>query len=51
MPWATAWRYSRRAQFCGATTRHPFIIGVKVGARRDSTLTALQLRVVSNTSA
>lgn len=43
--------YTRAEQFHGATTRHPFIIGVKIGARRDGTLTALQLRVVSNTGA
>ncbi|NNN30417.1 molybdopterin-dependent oxidoreductase [Streptomyces sp. S3(2020)] len=43
--------YTRAEQFYGATTRHPFTIGVKLGARRDGTLTALQLRVVSNTGA
>ena len=43
--------YTRAEQFYGATTRHPFTIRVKVGARRDGTLTALQLRVVSNTGA
>ncbi|WP_329216949.1 molybdopterin-dependent oxidoreductase [Streptomyces sp. NBC_01485] len=43
--------YTRAEQFYGATTRHPFTIGVKVGARRDGTLTALRLRVVSNTGA
>lgn len=41
--------YTRAEQFHGATTRHPFTIGVKAGARRDGTLTALRLRVVSNT--
>ncbi|MFI7387225.1 molybdopterin-dependent oxidoreductase [Streptomyces sp. NPDC049813] len=43
--------YTRAEQFYGATTRHPFTIHVKAGARRDGTLTALQLRVVSNTGA
>ncbi|MBK3579760.1 molybdopterin-dependent oxidoreductase [Streptomyces sp. MBT65] len=43
--------YTRAEQFYGATTRHPFTINVKVGARRDGQLTALQLRVVSNTGA
>ncbi|WP_420036162.1 molybdopterin-dependent oxidoreductase [Streptomyces sp. cg28] len=43
--------YTRAEQFFGATTRHPFTIEVKAGARRDGTLTALQLRVVSNTGA
>ncbi|MFF6884328.1 molybdopterin-dependent oxidoreductase [Streptomyces sp. NPDC012421] len=43
--------YTRAEQFYGATTRHPFTIGVKAGARRDGTLTALRMRVVSNTGA
>ncbi|MFJ5305159.1 molybdopterin-dependent oxidoreductase [Streptomyces sp. NPDC088350] len=43
--------YTRAEQFHGATTRHPFTVNVKVGARRDGQLTALQLRVVSNTGA
>ncbi|MFJ2703789.1 molybdopterin-dependent oxidoreductase [Streptomyces sp. NPDC087428] len=43
--------YTRAEQFYGATTRHPFNVRVKAGARGDGTLTALQLRVVSNTGA
>ncbi|QKW25360.1 molybdopterin-dependent oxidoreductase [Streptomyces seoulensis] len=43
--------YTRAEQFYGATTRHPFTVHVKAGARRDGTLTALQLRVVANTGA
>ncbi|MFJ7088543.1 molybdopterin-dependent oxidoreductase [Streptomyces griseus] len=43
--------YTRPEQFYGATTRHPFAIRVRAGARADGTLTALQLRVVSNTGA
>ena len=43
--------YTRAEQFYGATTRHPFTINVKAGARRNGQLTALQLRVVSNTGA
>ncbi|WP_333770605.1 molybdopterin-dependent oxidoreductase [Streptomyces sp. IBSBF 2435] len=43
--------YTRAEQFYGATTRHPFTVHVKVGARRDGTLTAFQLRAVSNTGA
>ncbi|MFJ3589476.1 molybdopterin-dependent oxidoreductase [Streptomyces sp. NPDC090231] len=43
--------YTRAEQFFGATTRHPFTVRVKAGARRDGSLTALQLRVVSNTGA
>lgn len=43
--------YTRAEQFYGATTRHPFTVRVRAGARSDGTLTALQLRVVSNTGA
>ncbi|MFJ3793152.1 molybdopterin-dependent oxidoreductase [Kitasatospora sp. NPDC090091] len=43
--------FTRAEQFYGATTRHPFTITVKLGARRDGTLTALQFRVVADTGA
>jgi CO/xanthine dehydrogenase Mo-binding subunit/aerobic-type carbon monoxide dehydrogenase small subunit (CoxS/CutS family) len=42
---------TREEQFFGSTTRHPMTVHVKVGARQDGTLTALQLRIVSNTGA
>jgi CO/xanthine dehydrogenase Mo-binding subunit/aerobic-type carbon monoxide dehydrogenase small subunit (CoxS/CutS family) len=45
------WEYTREEQFHGSTTRHPMTVHVKAGARRDGTLTALQLRIVSNTGA
>ena len=41
--------YTREEQFFGSTTRHPMKLHVKLGARRDGTLTALQLGIVSNT--
>ncbi|MFJ9948457.1 molybdopterin-dependent oxidoreductase [Kitasatospora sp. NPDC091207] len=43
--------FTRPEQFYGATTRHPFKVTVKVGARSDGVLTALQFRVVANTGA
>ncbi|MFD6433791.1 molybdopterin-dependent oxidoreductase [Streptomyces venezuelae] len=43
--------YTRAEQFYGATTRHPFTITVKAGARADGTLSALRMRVVANTGA
>lgn len=43
--------YTRAEQFHGATTRHPFTIRIKAGARADGILTAVQMRVVSNTGA
>jgi putative selenate reductase molybdopterin-binding subunit len=45
------WEYTRAEQFTAATTRHPFVITVKAGARADGTLTALQLNVLVNTGA
>ncbi|GIF20728.1 CO/xanthine dehydrogenase Mo-binding subunit/aerobic-type carbon monoxide dehydrogenase small subunit (CoxS/CutS family) [Actinoplanes tereljensis] len=45
------WEYTRAEQFTGATTRHPFEVTLKAGAKADGTLTALQLAVVVNTGA
>jgi putative selenate reductase molybdopterin-binding subunit len=42
---------TREEQFTGTTSRHPMAIWVRAGAREDGTLTALQLRVVSDTGA
>ncbi len=43
--------FTREEEFTGATSRHPMRMEVKLGARRDGTLTAIQMRVVSNTGA
>jgi putative selenate reductase molybdopterin-binding subunit len=43
--------FTREEEFIGTVSRHPMKIRVKAGARRDGTLTALQMRVVSNTGA
>jgi aerobic-type carbon monoxide dehydrogenase small subunit (CoxS/CutS family) len=45
------WEFTREEQFIGASTRHQMTTHVKLGARHDGTLTALQVRVVSNTGA
>jgi CO/xanthine dehydrogenase Mo-binding subunit len=45
------WEFTREEQFIGATTRHPMTTHVKIGARQDGTLTAIQIHVVSNTGA
>ncbi|MEU8662800.1 molybdopterin-dependent oxidoreductase [Actinoplanes philippinensis] len=45
------WEYTRSEQFTAATTRHPFVITVKAGARVDGLITALQLTVLVNTGA
>ena len=43
--------FTREEEFIAATTRHPMNVKMKVGARRDGTLTAMEVRVVSNTGA
>jgi CO/xanthine dehydrogenase Mo-binding subunit/aerobic-type carbon monoxide dehydrogenase small subunit (CoxS/CutS family) len=45
------WEFTREEQFTGATTRHPMKTHVKIGAKSDGTITAIQYRVVSNTGA
>lgn len=45
------WEFTREEQFIGATTKHPMKIQLKLGAKKDGTLTAMQYRVVSNTGA
>jgi putative selenate reductase molybdopterin-binding subunit len=45
------WEFTREEQFIGATTRHQMTTYVKLGAKKDGTLTAVQVRVVSNTGA
>ena len=45
------WEYTREEQFTAATTRHQMTTQVKLGAKRDGTLTAIEVRVVSNTGA
>ncbi|HEX4829795.1 MAG TPA: molybdopterin cofactor-binding domain-containing protein [Trebonia sp.] len=42
---------TREEEFTAATTRHPFAVTVKLGARRDGTLTALRLSATSDTGA
>ena len=45
------WEFTREEQFIGATTRHQMTTKLRLGARRDGTLTAIEARVVSNTGA
>lgn len=45
------WEFTRPEQFTGTSTRHPMTTRVKLGAKRDGTLTAIELEVVSNTGA
>ncbi len=43
--------FTREEDFVASTTRHPMSVKMKVGAKRDGTLTAMEVRVVSNTGA
>ena len=45
------WEFTREEQFIGATTRHQMTTRVRLGARRDGTLTAIEIHVISNTGA
>jgi putative selenate reductase molybdopterin-binding subunit len=45
------WEFTREEQFTSASTRHQMTTEVKIGAKQDGTLTAIQIRVVSNTGA
>jgi CO/xanthine dehydrogenase Mo-binding subunit/aerobic-type carbon monoxide dehydrogenase small subunit (CoxS/CutS family) len=45
------WEFTRSEEFTSATTRHSMKVTVKIGAKRDGTLTAMQMRIVSNTGA
>ncbi len=45
------WEFTREEEFIAGVSRHPMTTQIKVGAKNDGTLTAIQLRVVSNTGA
>jgi putative selenate reductase molybdopterin-binding subunit len=45
------WEFTREEQFIAASTRHQMTTHVKLGATRDGILTALQVKVISNTGA
>ncbi len=43
--------YSRAEEFASSRTRHPQVLRVKAGAKRDGTLTAYSLDIIMNTGA
>ncbi|MDX2227024.1 MAG: molybdopterin cofactor-binding domain-containing protein [Verrucomicrobiae bacterium] len=45
------WEFTREEEFVAGVSRHPMKTSLKVGAKKDGTLTAIQIRVVSNTGA
>ncbi len=42
-------RYTREEEFIASRTRHPMTMKVKLGAKRDGTLTAMHMDVLANT--
>ncbi len=45
------WEFTREEEFIAGVSRHPMKTWIKAGAKKDGTLTAIQLRVVSATGA
>jgi putative selenate reductase molybdopterin-binding subunit len=45
------WEFTRSEQLTAATSRHPMKITIKLGAKKDGTLTAMHIHTVSNTGA
>src|SRR5262249_7542917 len=45
------WEWTREEEFIGASTRHQMTTKIKIGAKKDGTLTALEGHTVSNTGA
>lgn len=43
--------YTRSEEFMSSRTRHPQILRMRLGARRDGTLTAMDMQVLANTGA
>ena len=43
--------FTRKEEFISARTRHPMTVKLKGGVKKDGTITALDLKVVSNTGA
>ncbi|MGH8048481.1 MAG: molybdopterin-dependent oxidoreductase [Chthoniobacterales bacterium] len=45
------WEFTREEEFTAGVSRHPMKVEIKLGAKKDGTLTAIEVRVVSNTGA
>lgn len=45
------WEYTRKEEFISARTRHPELMRVRLGAKRDGAITAIGLECTSNTGA
>ena len=42
---------TREEEFMESRTRHPMVVKIKMGAKKDGTITALSMRIISNTGA
>jgi putative selenate reductase molybdopterin-binding subunit len=42
---------NRTEEFISSRTRHPMVVTIKMGAKKDGTITALSMRIISNTGA
>lgn len=45
------WALTRAEEFMSARTRHPMVVTIKSGVKKDGTITAISMRVLSNTGA
>ena len=45
------WEFTREEEFIGSTSRHAMQIHLRVGMKRDGTLTAMEMRAIANTGA
>lgn len=43
------WEYTREEEFVSSRTRHPMVMRLRMGAKRDGTITAVGLDCISNT--
>lgn len=45
------WALTRAEEFMAARTRHPMVCTIKSGVKKDGTITAISMRIISNTGA
>ncbi len=45
------WALTRAEEFISARTRHPMVVTIQSGVKKDGTITAISMRIISNTGA
>lgn len=45
------WEMTREEEFVSSRTRHPMVVKIKTGVKKDGTITAISMKVLSNTGA